>query len=283
MQATALEQYMLNLINQDRAKAGVGALKFDGELNQAADSHSAWMDSANVLSHTGSGGSSPGDRVKAAGYDAVSWGENVAYASDRGAPGLDQADVQTLHANLMNSPGHRANLLKADTVDIGIGLTMDGGKQSYVTQNFGKPTKSQAGEPDDGGATPAPAPSPSPTPVPAPVKPVSSIKVGTSHNDKLVGTAGDDILIGGKGHDVLTGGAGRDTFVFKHLKDGIDKITDFKIGVDLIDVSKLRGEVEQHDTKRGMLIEIDPGPGADVAMVFLSGVHQELPESAFIQ
>jgi Ca2+-binding RTX toxin-like protein len=279
--ATALESYMLNLINSDRAKAGVAPLKFDGELNSAADSHSAWMDSTDTLSHTGAGGSSPGDRIKAAGYDGNSWAENVAYASDRGAPGLDQTDVGVLHTNLMNSPGHRANLLKADMADIGIGLRMDG-KSAYVTEVFGKPTSGQASEPDDGGAAPAPAPSPAPAPIPVPVKPVSGIKVGTPWADKLVGTGGNDTLIGGKGADILTGGAGKDTFVFKNLHDSGDKITDFKVGLDLIDIRGIKAEMNQYDTKAGIVVEFDTGAGQDVSMVTLLGVHQELGEASFV-
>ncbi|MEJ8560029.1 calcium-binding protein [Yoonia sp. GPGPB17] len=68
---------------------------------------------------------------------------------------------------------------------------------------------------------------------------------GTSGNDELFGlggddtisgSAGDDMLSGGADNDILTGGAGADIFVFD-LGDGLDQITDFVLGIDLIDFS----------------------------------------------
>jgi Ca2+-binding RTX toxin-like protein len=66
------------------------------------------------------------------------------------------------------------------------------------------------------------------------------ILLGGSGNDRLVGDAGLDVLIGAAGKDVMTGGASADTFVFTALLDSrgslIDVITDFRSGVDKIDV-----------------------------------------------
>ena len=55
-------------------------------------------------------------------------------------------------------------------------------------------------------------------------------------NDRLDGNAGDDTLIGNTGNDVLEGGIGADVFVF-NSGDGIDRILDFELGTDLIDIS----------------------------------------------
>ena len=52
---TVFEQYMLELVNRERAKAGVQPLAFDGDLNQSADRHSRWMISTDTFSHTGAG------------------------------------------------------------------------------------------------------------------------------------------------------------------------------------------------------------------------------------
>ncbi len=72
--------------------------------------------------------------------------------------------------------------------------------------------------------------------------------VGNSKNNILIGNAGNDTLEGGKGNDKLTGGTGSDTFVFQ-FKDydfmgdfavravNVDTITDFKKGVDIIQLS----------------------------------------------
>jgi uncharacterized protein YkwD len=69
-QPTELEIYFLELVNAARAEAGVPPLTFDDELMVAADDHSAWMDATDTVSHTGADGSSPEDRITAAGYEA---------------------------------------------------------------------------------------------------------------------------------------------------------------------------------------------------------------------
>jgi Ca2+-binding RTX toxin-like protein len=59
--------------------------------------------------------------------------------------------------------------------------------------------------------------------------------IGGKANDVLSGGAGNDILSGGKGNDTLTGGAGKDIFHFTP-GDGVDTITDFTAGQDIIRV-----------------------------------------------
>jgi hypothetical protein len=140
-EATAHEQLMLELVNAERAKAGVQPLAFNGSLNNSADSHSDWMIAVDAFSHTGVNGSSPTDRMKGAGYDfSGSWAsaENIAWASTR-APSGFQDEVELLHANLMNSPGHRTNILNGSFREIGIGFstgTYQGWEGAFVTENF---------------------------------------------------------------------------------------------------------------------------------------------------
>ena len=141
--ASDLEQYMLELINAERAAAGVAPLAFNGDLNESAEDHTAWMLATDTFSHTGAGGSSPGDRMAAAGYQFTgswTWGENIAMQSERGAPGY-QDDVADLHESLMNSSGHRANILSGNYREIGVGF-MDGEYNGWdvatVTQNFAR-------------------------------------------------------------------------------------------------------------------------------------------------
>lgn len=139
--ANAYEQYMLELINTERAKAGAQPLAFDGDLNEAAETHSAWMIATDTFSHTGAGGSSAGDRMTAAGYvfsGAWAWGENIAWVSTRAPAGL-QDEVELLHANLMNSAGHRANILNDSYREIGVGFEVGqygSYEGAFVTQNF---------------------------------------------------------------------------------------------------------------------------------------------------
>ncbi len=58
---------------------------------------------------------------------------------------------------------------------------------------------------------------------------------GGGDRDKLFGGGGADVLDGGRGHDVLTGGNGADVFVLRS-RSGADTVTDFQIGVDVIDL-----------------------------------------------
>ncbi|RLJ58968.1 Cysteine-rich secretory protein family protein [Litoreibacter meonggei] len=172
--ATDLERYMLDLINDERTSRGLDTLQLEQNLNASADAHSDWMLNADVFSHTGAGGSTATQRIQAAGFDLDgSWqtAENIAIQSERGDPGYED-DVAQLHENLMDSPGHRANLLDPDLDYIGIGIDVgdfDYGSGEYnsviVTQNFG----STQGEVDlDTGSAPAPTPTPEPAPDPEP-------------------------------------------------------------------------------------------------------------------
>nr|WP_196601795.1 calcium-binding protein [Gloeocapsopsis dulcis] len=61
---------------------------------------------------------------------------------------------------------------------------------------------------------------------------------GKLGNDTLIGGAGNDTLVGDAGADVLTGGSGKDTFYFESRSQGIDKITDFSVIDDTIQVSR---------------------------------------------
>ncbi|CAN5513053.1 hypothetical protein BH10PSE4_BH10PSE4_35560 [soil metagenome] len=61
---------------------------------------------------------------------------------------------------------------------------------------------------------------------------------GKAGNDALIGGAGADLLAGLAGNDSLAGGGGADVFHFDGLDQGVDRITDFQVGLDHI---QLRG------------------------------------------
>lgn len=109
------EQDMTALVNQERAKIGLGQLKFDVNLRTVARSHSTDMFERGYFSHYSPEGETVADRAMDAGIDFLVIGENLAYA-----PTLESA-----HKGLMNSEGHRANILSSDYGRIGIGV-MDG-------------------------------------------------------------------------------------------------------------------------------------------------------------
>ncbi|MFC4171060.1 CAP domain-containing protein [Microvirga sp. GCM10011540] len=142
-QPSANEQYLLELINAERAKTGAQALAFDANLLTAAEKHSLWMLSSDTFSHTGSDGSSATQRMTDSGFRfAGSWAsaENIAWATMR-APQGSQDEVLLLHTNLMNSPGHRTNLLNASFKEIDIGFEIgdyQGWESAFVTENFAK-------------------------------------------------------------------------------------------------------------------------------------------------
>lgn len=142
-QHSANEQYLLELINAERAKTGAQPLAFDNDLSEAAENHDRWMLSADVFSHTGSGGTSPTTRMKAAGYTlSGSWatGENIAWATTRAPTGYTD-EVKLLHTNLMNSSGHRANILNPNFREVGLGFEVGdykGRSSAFVTEDFAK-------------------------------------------------------------------------------------------------------------------------------------------------
>ncbi|MEX1123614.1 MAG: CvpA family protein [Patescibacteria group bacterium] len=119
-------QKMLELINQERAKAGLKALIWDDALAKVARAHSTDMFARGYFSHTDPDGKSPFDRISQAGITYKAAGENLAYA----------ANVELAHNGLMRSPGHRANILEVDFGRIGIGVIDGGIYGKMFTQNF---------------------------------------------------------------------------------------------------------------------------------------------------
>ncbi|MEJ8562597.1 CAP domain-containing protein [Yoonia sp. GPGPB17] len=88
------------MLNGVRARNGAGSVSYDSRLGAAARRHADDMAANNFFSHTGSDGSSGGDRITDAGYNWRTWGENIA----RG----QQSESSVLNA-WVNSPGHQAN------------------------------------------------------------------------------------------------------------------------------------------------------------------------------
>jgi uncharacterized protein YkwD len=80
------------------------------------------MVSANFFSHTGSDGSSAGQRAAAAGYVWRSLGENIA---------AGQPSVAAVMGSWMASPGHCANIMRANYKDIGAACVRGGAGNNY--------------------------------------------------------------------------------------------------------------------------------------------------------
>lgn len=110
------EQAMLALVNQERVKKGLSPLVFDTKLREVARSHAKDMFERGYFSHYTPEGLSPFDRMAQANISYNAAGENLALAPS----------VELAHRGLMESPGHRANILSSDFGRVGIGV-MDGG------------------------------------------------------------------------------------------------------------------------------------------------------------
>lgn len=169
--ASELEQQMLELINEERTSRGLDPVALELRLNESSEDHSQWMLEEDAFSHTGEGGSSAGDRMRDADFAFEgnwTWGENIAYQSERGEPGLAD-DVENLHTALMNSPGHRANILNPDYEVVGLGIEtgdFSGFDAVMVTQNFASTDAELQLDPLTGAAS---EPEPEPEPLPEPV------------------------------------------------------------------------------------------------------------------
>lgn len=134
--ANGLEQRVANAINAERDAAGLPALKVEVHLNAAAQDHSDWMGATGAISHTGEGGSSATDRIGDAGLPLEGeWrtAENVASMTVVGD--LDAGEVDRMHELLMDSDGHRANILDPEVSYVGVGLSEADGV-AYLTENF---------------------------------------------------------------------------------------------------------------------------------------------------
>ncbi|MEH6645946.1 CAP domain-containing protein [Sulfitobacter sp.] len=247
--ANLIEREMLDLINQERRAAGLSDLKLEQRLNDSADEHSQWMLDQDIFSHTGVGGSSSNDRMVAANFDfSGSWrsAENIGFQSIRGAEGYSD-DVEDIHNNLMNSSGHRANILNASHEYVGIGIRIGeykGFTVVMITQNFAA-TDGQVVL--DGGT----AADPEPVVVDAPED-----VVGTNSNDRLFGTFDDEELRGLGGNDLLVGRGGDDTI---SAGNGNDRLRGGE-GADLLNGSSGTDTADYMGARTAVRVDLDvPG------------------------
>ena len=121
-----LEKQMLDSVNRERQAAGLQPLAPDPELTEVARRHSADMFVRGYFAHDTPDGLTPFDRMRAANVRFITAGENLALAPT----------ISVAHTGLMNSPGHRANILRREFGRVGIGV-MDGGMRGLmVSQEF---------------------------------------------------------------------------------------------------------------------------------------------------
>jgi uncharacterized protein YkwD len=112
-------------VNEERESAGCSPVRVSRELTSAARGHSQDQADHEEMSHTGSDGSSAGERITRAGYAWSRMGENVAMGTTSSARVMEM---------WMESSGHRKNILNCAFQHIGI-AQVDG----YWTQVFARP------------------------------------------------------------------------------------------------------------------------------------------------
>jgi uncharacterized protein YkwD/uncharacterized membrane protein required for colicin V production len=122
----ATEAQMVTLVNNARAEKGLPALRVDPAITEVSRGKSRDMFERKYFSHYDPDGKNAADRMNAAGVAYAIVGENLAYA-----PTLTSA-----HDGLMNSEGHRANILESRFHRIGIGVIDGGFYGKMFTQIF---------------------------------------------------------------------------------------------------------------------------------------------------
>ena len=109
-------QMARDIINAYRKEKGLKPLKLSPELTEAAKGHARDLAKWDRISHYGSDGSNPWDRVKRTGYKARLTAENV---------GTGQIDFNEVMKGWEASPGHNKNLLMSDADHMGVALVQD--------------------------------------------------------------------------------------------------------------------------------------------------------------
>lgn len=122
---------VLFLVNQEREKAHLSPLILSPELSTAATSKAGDMFSKNYWAHISPTGITPWDFITSSGYTYVYAGENLAKSFDTS---------QEVIEAWMDSPTHRANILKPEYVDIGLAIMngkLQGEETTLIVQEFG--------------------------------------------------------------------------------------------------------------------------------------------------
>ncbi|HEY5012249.1 MAG TPA: CAP domain-containing protein [Acidimicrobiia bacterium] len=113
-------------VNAQRAAAGLPGLHAQSQLMWAANRRSVIQAASNSMNHDGWD-----SVVRASGYPAGWWGENVAFG---------YTSPTAVMSGWMGSPDHRANILSPHYTDIGVGCAYSRGHVAYWTQDFGSPS-----------------------------------------------------------------------------------------------------------------------------------------------
>ena len=118
---------ILSLVNKERSNAGLSSLRADSQLNKLAQMKAEDMAKNRYFSHTSPTYGSAFDMMNQYGVSYRTAGENIAKG---------QKTAQSVMTGWMNSPGHRANILKSGYTRLGVGYALDAGGTPYWVQIF---------------------------------------------------------------------------------------------------------------------------------------------------
>lgn len=121
------EYQLFDLTNAARVNHHLNVLSWDGNIRKTALKHSEDMAVHNYFDHTDLKGQSPFDRMHQDKISFTSAGENLAYG---------QFSSVFAHEGLMNSLGHRENILQKSFEYLGVGVAFNSKYQPYYTENF---------------------------------------------------------------------------------------------------------------------------------------------------
>ena len=124
------ENEVVRLVNIERSKSGLQALKINWQLARVARYKSQDMANKGYFSHTSPTYGSPFKMMESFGIKFSAAGENIA---------MGQRTPAEVMNGWMNSPGHRANIMSGSYWEIGVGLAKDSSGRLYWTQEFIKP------------------------------------------------------------------------------------------------------------------------------------------------
>lgn len=122
---------ILTLVNQKRAEANLSPLTLSDQLSQASTQKANDMFSKNYWAHISPTGTTPWVFINSSGYQYLYAGENLARNFNSSAEVVDA---------WMNSPSHRANIMKPEYKDIGLAVMngkLDGEDTTLVVEEFG--------------------------------------------------------------------------------------------------------------------------------------------------
>ncbi|TLS36765.1 CAP domain-containing protein [Pseudalkalibacillus caeni] len=121
------EFQLFDLTNAARVVHGLPVLSWSGNVQKTARNHSDDMAENDYFAHENQDGQSPFDRMHEDGITFMMAGENLAYG---------QNSSIFAHEGLMNSLGHRKNILKDGYKYLGVGVAFNDESQPYYTENF---------------------------------------------------------------------------------------------------------------------------------------------------